>query len=141
MVAVQSKEVVQQKVWLIIGEDTGLYQATIKYLKSRGQTVLYISDLDRLSDDLAGILNHYKCIDMLIINDIKRDIHLQSLLKNVHTISSYMRKDGIGQVIFMLSNDLCFSQLENTKAYQKLKQDMKDLTIEVQCFESCQISD
>jgi hypothetical protein len=128
---------VQEKVWLIIGEDTGLYQATIKYLESRGQTVLYISDLDRMSDDLAGIVNHYKCIDMLIVNDIRRDIHLQSLIKNVHTISSCMCKDGTSQVIFMLSNELCYSRLEDTKAYQKLKQDMKDLTIEVQCFESC----
>ncbi|PZR01782.1 MAG: hypothetical protein DI539_28210 [Flavobacterium psychrophilum] len=137
MVAVQSDEVVQQKVWLIIGEDTGLYPATKKYLEGRGQTVFYNSDLDKLYDELAGILNHYKCIDMLIINDLKRDIHLQSLLESVYIISFYMRKDGTGQVIFMLSNELCFNHLENTRAYQKLKQDMKDLAIEVQCFESC----
>jgi hypothetical protein len=132
---------VQEKVWLIIGEDTGLYQATIKYLESRGQTVLYISDIARMSNELAEIVSHYKCIDMLIVNDIRRDIHLQSLIKNVHTISSCMRKDGTGQVIFMLSNKLCYSRLENRKAYQQLKRDMKDLAIDVKCFESCQISD
>ena len=137
MVAIQSEKVVQQKVWLIIGEDTGLYQATIKYLESRGQTVVYNSNLNELSGELAGILNYYRSIDMLIINDLKKDIQLQSLLEKVYSISSFMPKDGTGQVIFMLSNELCFSQLENTKAYQKLKQDMKDLTIEVQCFESC----
>lgn len=141
MVEVQSDEVVQQKVWLIVGEDTGLYPATKKYLEGRGQTVFYNSDLDRLYDELAGILNHYKCIDMLIINDLKRDTHLQSLLENVYIISFYMPKDGNGQVIFMLSNELCFKRLENTKAYQELKQSMKDIAIEVQCFESCQILD
>ena len=137
MVEVQSEKVVQQKVWLIIGEDTGLYQATIKYLESRGQTVFYNSDLNKLADELAGILSYFKSIDMLIINDLKRDTHLQTLFGSIYTICSYMPKDGTGQVIFMLSNDLCFHQLENTEAYQGLKQDMEDLTIQVQCFESC----
>lgn len=127
----------QEKVWLIIGEDTGLYQATKKYLEGRGQTVFYNSDLDKLYDELAGIVNHYKCIDRLIINDLKRDIHLQSLLESVYIISFYMPKDGTGQVIFMLSNELCFQQLENNEAYQTLKQDIEDLMIRVQCFEYC----
>lgn len=137
MAAVQSQKVVQEKVWLIVGEVTGLFPATKKYLEGRGQAVFYNSDLDKLYEELEGILDHYRCIDMLIINDLKRDIHLQSLLESVYIISFYMPKDGTGRVIFMLSNELCFQQLENDEAYQTLKRDMEDLMIRVQCFEYC----
>jgi hypothetical protein len=135
--AVTITEVVQRKVWLIIGEQTGLHQATTNYLETRGQEVIVLSDLDKLSEDLACIAYSHDCIDMLIINDLKKETQLELLLGKVYTICDHMRQDGTSQVVFMLSNELCFSHLKNSDGYKEMEQKLNEKTINVRCFEPC----
>jgi hypothetical protein len=138
MVAIQHAKIpAAGRVWLIMGEDTGLYGATKRYLESRAQIVLCNAGLTGLHDQLADIVMCYETIDMLIVNDLKQDLHLSLLFEKIYTVSSCMRRDGSSQIIFVRSGNVGFKQLKHTKGYQELKQRMKEQTIQVHCFESC----
>lgn len=129
------------KVWFIIGQSTGFFQATVKYLRSRGQTVIYNTNLENLSGELLGITGGFRCIDMLIVNDLKGDEQLESLVENVYSISSCMQQNGTGRIIFMISDRIGTNGFENSEFYRTLKLDMKDRFIHVHCFEPSSYSE
>lgn len=129
------------KVWFIIGQSTGLFQATVKYLQSRGQTVLYNTNLENLPGELLGITGGFRCIDMLVVNDLKGDEQLESLVEKVYSISSCMQQNGTSRIIFMISDKIGTNRFENSEFYRTLKLDMKDRFIHVHCFEPSSYSE
>lgn len=143
MVKVQSGDVGQEnrKVWFIIGPCTGLFQATLKYLQSRGQTVLYNSNLENLSDELLDITRGFRCIDMLVVNDLKGDEQLESLVEKIYYISSCMQQDGTSKIIFLISEKIRTNGFENSDLYRTLRLNMKDRFIHVHCFEPSSYSE
>jgi hypothetical protein len=132
---IHTQRVADSKIWLVIGVNSAMHCATMKYLKSRKQ-IVYQADKIKVDHRLTEILNLHHRIDMLVLCDLQKDVQFQTLFEDIYTISSCMSVDGAGKIIFMLSNDLCYQNLQSTVLYQKLKRAMKTIKIQVHCYES-----
>lgn len=137
MVKIQGTDIADNnsRVWFIIGQSSGLFQATVRYLQSRGQIVLCNTDLKTLSKELNEITERFANIDMLVVNDFEAEDQLESLVDKVYSISSCMHQNGTSRIIFLVPGRVSTHGVQNTDFYRNLKRDMKDRSIDVHCFE------